>query len=254
MTIDQTPQLQAPHHGHHPYCAPGDRAEPVWLIRYDDRNMRELTFTGPDAEERARTRYRELSVNWNVTLYAPALAEPPQITGGELWDDLFALLKGDVPKELTEAVLDALAARLSRYEVLGAPITAAQLSDPVNPAFLSQALGVLRYMAKADKGIRYSAGPMQSPLFEAGGRNASNAQFIFDHAEALWRLLERLSVSPDLREAQEDVLSHRGSWRRALELAIENAPEPTEDMDDKAYWRHELTAFDRVYQTFGVGP
>lgn len=40
----------------------------------------------------------------------------------------------------------------------------------------------------------------------------------------------------------EDFLSHRVSWRTALELCTTRG-----DEDDKAYWRHELAAFDRAY-------
>ena len=45
----------------------------------------------------------------------------------------------------------------------------------------------------------------------------------------------------------EDFLSHHASWRAALERCIETAPEATHDRDDKAYWRHELRAFDRAF-------
>lgn len=45
----------------------------------------------------------------------------------------------------------------------------------------------------------------------------------------------------------EDFLSHHASWRAALERCIETAPISTCEMDDKAYWQHELRAFDRAY-------
>lgn len=47
----------------------------------------------------------------------------------------------------------------------------------------------------------------------------------------------QLAVVPD------DFLSHRASWRKAIELAIANAKHE----DDRSYWRHELRAYDRAY-------
>jgi hypothetical protein len=41
--------------------------------------------------------------------------------------------------------------------------------------------------------------------------------------------------------------THRSAWRKAIELAIENAKSGSVDEDDKAYWEHELAAFDRSF-------
>lgn len=44
-----------------------------------------------------------------------------------------------------------------------------------------------------------------------------------------------------------DLLSHRSAWRGAIVEAIEKSPLPDYDQDDASYWRHELAAFDRVF-------
>jgi hypothetical protein len=43
--------------------------------------------------------------------------------------------------------------------------------------------------------------------------------------------------------------THRDSWRKAIEKCIANAPGPTGDGDERAYWRHELKAFDEAFAT-----
>lgn len=42
--------------------------------------------------------------------------------------------------------------------------------------------------------------------------------------------------------------THRSAWRKAIELAIKNAPvSSAPDEDEKGYWEHELAAFDRAF-------
>lgn len=41
--------------------------------------------------------------------------------------------------------------------------------------------------------------------------------------------------------------THRSAWRKAIELAIANAKSGSVDEDEKAYWEHELAAFDRAF-------
>ena len=52
------------------------------------------------------------------------------------------------------------------------------------------------------------------------------------------------------RGVPDDVITHRNAWRKALEMAVAaaatEAPEAP-DTDDKAYWVHELNAFDRTF-------
>jgi hypothetical protein len=45
----------------------------------------------------------------------------------------------------------------------------------------------------------------------------------------------------------EDIFSHHDSWRKAIVLARDHAPARTEDTDERAYWQHQLDAFDRTY-------
>ena len=46
----------------------------------------------------------------------------------------------------------------------------------------------------------------------------------------------------------QDFLTHEDAWIAALERLIELEPESTEpDVDEKAYWRHELNAMRRAY-------
>lgn len=55
-----------------PWCAPGDRQEDVWLIRFDDNDRSDAVYTGPDAETEARaawTRHCGPSGTWNGYLF-----------------------------------------------------------------------------------------------------------------------------------------------------------------------------------------
>lgn len=46
----------------------------------------------------------------------------------------------------------------------------------------------------------------------------------------------------------DNFISHEGSWRLAIERLIELEPESGEpDIDNKAFWKHELAAFNRAY-------
>ncbi len=46
-----------------------------------------------------------------------------------------------------------------------------------------------------------------------------------------------------------DLITHRASWRNALVIARDHAEVRDPDINDKAYWEHEIRAFDR---TLGV--
>lgn len=70
-----------------PWCAPGDRQEDVWIIRFEDRDRAEMIFTGPDAEAEATKAWDELcgpSGTWNGYLFALVRLEPkaPEGCGG----------------------------------------------------------------------------------------------------------------------------------------------------------------------------
>jgi hypothetical protein len=44
-----------------------------------------------------------------------------------------------------------------------------------------------------------------------------------------------------------DFFTHQDAWRSALVGMRDAAPDRTEDTDERAYWDHELRAFDRAY-------
>lgn len=55
------------------------------------------------------------------------------------------------------------------------------------------------------------------------------------------------------RGMPNDFITHQDTWRQALERLIELEPESVEgQVDDKAFWRHELAAFDRAYAELEV--
>jgi hypothetical protein len=53
-------------------------------------------------------------------------------------------------------------------------------------------------------------------------------------------MAERLS---ELRDVLEDIVPHFGAIEDAIKSCIDSAPPPSEDMDDRGYWQHELNAF-----------
>lgn len=65
------------------------------------------------------------------------------------------------------------------------------------------------------------------------------------------RLRAALASTQQAEPAQaavpKDFFTHKNAWREALNIAVRNAPPPTEDTDDPGYWMHEVRAFDRAY-------
>jgi hypothetical protein len=54
------------------WCAPGDDQKDVWIVRFNDADMREAIFTGPDAERDARAKWDLMcspSGTWNGYLF-----------------------------------------------------------------------------------------------------------------------------------------------------------------------------------------
>ena len=47
-------------------------------------------------------------------------------------------------------------------------------------------------------------------------------------------------------ELPEDLLTHIHDWRKACEIAMAAAPEPSIDQNDRKYWEHQLITLDRV--------
>ncbi len=66
------PAVLVSHHDRHPWCQPGDRAERLWLLRFDDPDQREQVF---DDEAEARAAYTKYSPTWNCYLLASVEAK-----------------------------------------------------------------------------------------------------------------------------------------------------------------------------------
>jgi hypothetical protein len=56
------------------------------------------------------------------------------------------------------------------------------------------------------------------------------------------------------KEALEDCQSHRRVWREALMSMKRRAKVTPPDIDDKAYWRHEIEVFDRTFDVLATLP
>lgn len=57
-----------------------------------------------------------------------------------------------------------------------------------------------------------------------------------------------IDTNPAKQHIPANFTTHRSAWRKAIELAIKNAPASSApDEDEKAYWEHELAAFDRAF-------
>lgn len=49
-------------------------------------------------------------------------------------------------------------------------------------------------------------------------------------------------------EEWDDLLSHQGSWRSGLVVALNTAEPASHDSDDASFWQHEIDVFDRVWR------
>lgn len=66
--------------------------------------------------------------------------------------------------------------------------------------------------------------------------------------EALWAPVAQTHEVSSGARIPNNVITHRHAWRKALELAMNDAAiVQAPDMDDQAYWVHELVAFDRTF-------
>ncbi len=62
------------------FCAPGDRQEDAWLIRFDDNDVGDKVFIGQDAEHEARAMWESMcgpNGTWNGYLFRLARPLPP---------------------------------------------------------------------------------------------------------------------------------------------------------------------------------
>jgi hypothetical protein len=66
------------HHNRHPWAQPGDEPDRIWILRFADADRREMLWTGPGAEARAKAAYLTFVPSWNVYLFATLAAEEIQ--------------------------------------------------------------------------------------------------------------------------------------------------------------------------------
>lgn len=91
-------------------------------------------------------------------------------------------------------------------------------------------------------------------LAEALGCHVNDLRLVFPVPvdtvlRAIEKALSTLTPPPPMGDALADCLSHREAWRTALVLALGLAEIRPPDFDDKAYWKHEIEAFDRTFAT-----
>ena len=55
---------------HQPWCQPGDQTQRAFRLRFEDPDMREMVWTGPDAEKEALAAYNQYAPAWNVYLFS----------------------------------------------------------------------------------------------------------------------------------------------------------------------------------------
>lgn len=55
---------------HQPWCQPGDQTDRAFRLRFEDPDMREMIWTGPDAEKEALAAYNQYAPSWNVYLFS----------------------------------------------------------------------------------------------------------------------------------------------------------------------------------------
>lgn len=93
-------------------------------------------------------------------------------------------------------------------------------------------------------------------LVETHGQNGSNTLTDAQHQnfQEAGALANRAINGAGAVKASEpalpftDLITHRSAWRNALKIAQQHAEVKAPDIDDKAYWAHELRAFDRTFQ------
>lgn len=85
---------------HQPWCQPGDQTDRAFRLRFEDPDMREMVWTGPDAEREALAAYNQYAPSWNVYLFSGhprAHPSPPPAADEDrvrIGPDLVERLKG----------------------------------------------------------------------------------------------------------------------------------------------------------------
>lgn len=65
------------------WAAPGDRQEDAWLVRFCDNDIRDLIFTGPDAEKEAWAAWNRHAPGYNIYVFRLAALSAPSPASGE---------------------------------------------------------------------------------------------------------------------------------------------------------------------------
>lgn len=85
---------------HQPWCQPGDQPHRAFRLRFEDPDMREMVWTGPDAEAGALAAYNRYAPAWNVYLFSGhPRAHPTPATPA---------VKGEVTDEWAERFCEAV--------------------------------------------------------------------------------------------------------------------------------------------------
>ena len=61
---------------HQPWCQPGDQTHRAFRLRFEDPDMREMVWAGPDAEREALAAYNQYAPAWNVYLFSGHARHP----------------------------------------------------------------------------------------------------------------------------------------------------------------------------------
>jgi len=72
------------------------------------------------------------------------------------------------------------------------------------------------------------------------------AEQMQDYARAALAATGKQQVG-EVRGIPGNVITHRRAWRKALEIARDAAEVSPPDINDHAYWEHEIRAFDRTF-------
>lgn len=64
-------------HNLHVWCQSGDKPNRIWMLIFDDQDVRQMVWTDDDAETLARAAWDRYAPAWNCTLLCTAEQEPP---------------------------------------------------------------------------------------------------------------------------------------------------------------------------------
>lgn len=136
---------------HQPWCQPGDQPHRAFRLRFEDPDMCEMVWTGPDAEAEALAAYNRYAPAWNVYLFSghprthPTPATPA--VKGEVtdeWAERFCEAVNWSPDGQECKTVEGQLRCVSFRDLAKGYILAAIATDPCTPATpegLREALG-----------------------------------------------------------------------------------------------------------------